>query len=248
MAAIDVRQASKTFSEAGNSTQAFVDVSLAITTGEIVAVVGPSGCGKTTLLRCIAGLDFATSGTVLVAGKPSASVSRSSIVALSAQTPTLLPWRTIFDNVALPQEIANNQSGLTPDEALRRVGLEGFGPRYPHELSGGMRQRAVLARAMIWAPDVLLLDEPFSALDDHSRAAMNCELRSLRDNRGTTVLLVTHSLVEAVFCSERVVVLSPRPGRVERIVDINLPHERSLDNRRLPSFDQALGAVREAIL
>lgn len=244
---ISVCGASKVFSEAGDAVHAFEDVSFAVENSEVVALVGPSGCGKTTLLRCIAGLESTTRGTITIDGVMPAIAREKGSLAFAAQAPVLLPWRRVIENVTLPVEVRRCHGNLDPMSALRRVGLESFASRYPHELSGGMRQRAAFARALVWAPSVLLLDEPFGALDEAARSELNRELRALCGRSGTTVLFVTHSVVEAVWCSDCVVVLSPRPGRIERIVRVELPRERELKMRSSAAFERALQAVRGAL-
>lgn len=207
-------------------TQAVADASFSVATGEIVAVLGPSGCGKSTLLRLASGLLAPTTGTVTLGGQtPTAARKATCRVGMVFQDATLLPWRSAVDNVALPLEL----EGCPPEERQARartlldlVGLSGFESARPHELSGGMRMRVALARALVADPGLLLLDEPFGALDEITRHRLDNELVRLVGQRGCAALLVTHSIAEAVFVADRVVVLSPRPARVLGTVPIDL--------------------------
>ena len=196
-----------------------------IPVGQFVSIVGPSGCGKSTLLRLVAGLVAPTRGTLEVAGEPPA-VARRDRARLSFvfQDATLLPWRSVRANVRLPLELSRSRAGddeARVDEALALVGLSDFAGRYPSELSGGMRMRVSLARALAIEPELLLLDEPFGALDDITRQALNEELMNLWFKRRWTALFVTHNIAEAVFLSERILVMSPRPGRI--VADLSVP-------------------------
>ncbi|GHJ08069.1 ABC transporter ATP-binding protein [Micromonospora humidisoli] len=210
-------------------TQALRDINLTVRRGEFISVVGPSGCGKTTLLKILAGLSPKTGGTVRIAGTEVVRPLRE--VGMVFQAPTLLPWRTIFDNVMVPAEIQK----LDPvrhrqraQQLLEMVGLTGFERKYPHELSGGMQQRAGICRALVHDPAVLLMDEPFGALDAMTREYMNVELLRIWRESNQTVVLVTHSIPEAVFLSDRVVVLSSRPGRIAEVLPIDLDRPRDL--------------------
>ncbi|MFM8866687.1 MAG: ABC transporter ATP-binding protein [Ilumatobacteraceae bacterium] len=194
------------------------DVDLNLASGEFVALVGPSGCGKSTLLRMAAGLESSTSGTIEVGAKTTEFVF---------QDPTLLPWRTVAENVALPLDLAGVQDDEQVHAALVEVGLTGSADKLPRELSGGMKMRASVARALVTTPDLFLLDEPFSAVDELRREELNRMLLSLHQRRAFACLLVTHSVTEAVLLADRVVVLSDQPGRVSAVIDIPLPrHER----------------------
>ncbi|HEU5326147.1 MAG TPA: ABC transporter ATP-binding protein [Candidatus Limnocylindria bacterium] len=216
------------FGEADSGLQALDGLTLEVPPGSFTAIIGPNGCGKSTLLRLVAGLLGPTAGTVRVGGaEPRAGDGR---VALAFQQPRLVPWRTTLANVALPLEL----DGLAPSDrqeraqlALERVGLAGAARLRPGELSGGMAQRAALARALITDPPVLLLDEPFSALDALTRETFDTELQRLWMEQPRTVVLVTHSVVEAVALADRVVVMTPRPGRVARIVEVDLERPRA---------------------
>ncbi|WP_314172280.1 ABC transporter ATP-binding protein [Streptomyces winkii] len=210
-------------------THALSDIDLTVARGEFISVVGPSGCGKTTLLKILAGLIPKTEGTVRVAGRDVDGPLPQ--VGMVFQAATLLPWRTILQNVMVPAEIQRLDKAVYRERAgrlLELVGLKGFEDKYPDELSGGMQQRAGICRALVHDPEVLLMDEPFGALDAMTREYMNLELLRIWRESGKTVVLVTHSIPEAVFLSDRVVVLSPRPGRIAEVIDINLERPREL--------------------
>jgi NitT/TauT family transport system ATP-binding protein len=211
------------------ATHALSDIDFTVRRGEFVSVVGPSGCGKTTLLKILAGLSPKSEGTVRIAGR---EVSKPlPEVGMVFQAPTLLPWRTIFDNVMVPAEIQKLDPArhrARAQQLLEMVGLTGFEKKYPHELSGGMQQRAGICRALVHDPAVLLMDEPFGALDAMTREYMNIELLRIWRESGQTAVLVTHSIPEAVFLSDRVIVLSPRPGRIAEIIPIDIDRPRDL--------------------
>jgi NitT/TauT family transport system ATP-binding protein len=210
-------------------THALADISFTVRRGEFVSVVGPSGCGKTTLLKILAGLSPRSQGEVRIAGRDVSGPLRE--VGMVFQAPTLLPWRTVFDNVMVPAEIQKldaNQHRERAQQLLKMVGLTGFEKKYPHELSGGMQQRAGICRALVHDPAVLLMDEPFGALDAMTREYMNLELLRIWRESGQTAVLVTHSIPEAVFLSDRVIVMSPRPGRIAEIIPIELERRRDL--------------------
>lgn len=219
-------------------------LSVAIQPGEFVSVVGPSGCGKSTLLRLVSGLSPVSEGTVSVEGMtPEAGREITSFI---FQDPTLLPWRTVRRNVALGMElegVARERRETTVNELLALVGLEHVADAYPRQLSGGMKMRASIARALASKPRVLLLDEPFAALDEMTRDRMNEELIRLYQQQGWTVLFVTHSVAEAVFLSTRILVLAPHPGRLAHDIAVDLPRERTAETRASEAFDQAVGQV-----
>ena len=228
---IAVSRLDKTYlTRAGARICALADVSLDIADGEFVTIVGPSGCGKTTLLRILGGLLVASSGTVELLGRRISGPSRK--VGMVFQDPVLLPWRTVLENVMLPVVVlqldrqAHRRRAI---DLLALVGLSGFEDKYPDELSGGMRQRVSLARALVHDPALLLMDEPFGALDAMTREAMNLELQRIWQESGKTVAFITHSIPEAVFLGDRVVVMSPRPGRIVDVVTVDLPRSRDLD-------------------
>ncbi|SFK84316.1 NitT/TauT family transport system ATP-binding protein [Streptosporangium canum] len=220
---------SRTFTGRSGAVEALRGIDLDVTEGEFVAIVGRSGCGKSTLLRLVAGLLPATEGEITVAGKRVTKARRD--IAMLFQRPALLPWRSVLDNVLLPAEIFGWRRAAHRDRAqelLDMVGLGGFEKRLPHELSGGMQQRVSLCRSLIGDPRVMLMDEPFSALDALTREELSVELQRLHMESSATILFVTHSIDEAVLLADRVVVLSPRPGRIRKVVDIGIPRPRSL--------------------
>jgi NitT/TauT family transport system ATP-binding protein len=223
-------------------------IELTVGLGEFVAMVGPSGCGKSTLLRILGGLVVPTEGWVHLDGRPLASPRRQ--VSYLFQTVNLMPWRTALRNVTLPLEVAGApraQSERRARDLLALVGLEGFEMAYPRELSGGMAQRVAIARALAADPEVLLLDEPFGALDALSREQMNVELMRIWQARRVTAVMVTHDLEEAVFVADRVLVMSPRPGRIRAEVVVDLPRPRTLDVTYTEFFGALSRQVREAL-
>ena len=238
---IDISNLHKVYSTPqGEPLVALQDVALEVREGEFLSFVGPSGCGKSTLLNLVAGLDEPTSGTVEAAGRP----------ALMFQTPVLFAWRTVLDNVLLPVEIFGWDKARYRQRAfeiLDLVGLNGFERSYPRQLSGGMQQRVSLSRVLVYDPEVLLLDEPFGALDEFTRETMNLELLRIWSGSGKTVLFVTHNINEAVFLSDRVVVMTPRPGRIERVVEIGLPRPRQREHLKLPYFSEKVFEIRELL-
>ncbi len=215
----------------GDITVALDRVQLDIVDGEFIALVGPSGCGKTTLLKILAGLEDRFGGEARLGDK--AIVKPSPEVGVVFQEPTLLPWRTILENILLPAELMHLDRKVYTERALElmdMIGLKGFENKYPRELSGGMRQRAGICRALVRDPKVLLMDEPFGALDAMTREFLNAELQRIWLKSGKTVIFVTHSIPEAVFLADRVVVMSPRPGRISEIIPVTLPRERKLSD------------------
>ncbi|MDX3850260.1 ABC transporter ATP-binding protein [Streptomyces sp. AK02-01A] len=221
--------ASRTFSSRSGTTLALQGIDLHITEGEFVAVVGRSGCGKSTLLRLIAGLLPVTDGEITIGGERVTGARRD--VAMLFQRPALLPWRSVLDNVLLPVEIFGwnkSEHRHRAYQLLETAGLGGFEKHRPHELSGGMQQRVSLCRSLMGEPRVLLMDEPFSALDALTRAELAVELQRVHRENSATVVFVTHSMDEAVLLADRVVVLSPRPGRVREVVGIDIPRPRTL--------------------
>jgi NitT/TauT family transport system ATP-binding protein len=245
LASITVRDVRRTFSSREGTLVALDGVRFDVAPREVVSLVGPNGCGKSTLLRVVAGLLPADSGTVELDGTPVRGVDPR--VGLVFQEPRLLPWRDTLANVALPLELAGWARGRRErraHELLRLVGVERFIAARPHELSGGMRQRVAIARALALEPTVLLLDEPFSALDALTRERFNAELLELWARTGTTILLVTHSIPEAVFLSDRILVMSPRPGSVVADVPVDLPRPRRMAELDAAAVSQAATAVR----
>ncbi|MCP3767631.1 ABC transporter ATP-binding protein [Streptomyces sp. MAR25Y5] len=226
---IGISGVSRTFSSRSGSTVALQGIDLHIAEGEFVAVVGRSGCGKSTLLRLVAGLLPVSEGEITIGGERVTGARRD--VAMLFQRPALLPWRSVLDNVLLPVEIFGGRKAEHRDRAYRLLetaGLAGFEKHRPHELSGGMQQRVSLCRSLIAGPRVLLMDEPFSALDALTRTELAAELQRVHTENSATVVFVTHSIDEAVLLADRVVVLSPRPGRIREVVDIGIPRPRAL--------------------
>ena len=223
-------------------------VDLRVRTGEVVAIVGPNGCGKSTLLRLLSGLLLPESGEIEVRGEQVSGPDPA--VGLVFQEPRLLPWRTVTDNIALPLELAQISAAVRGDRvraAIELTSLDGFAGAFPDQLSGGMAQRAALARALVTEPEVLLLDEPFSALDALTRERLDVELLALWERTRTTILLVTHSISEAVFLSDRVLVMSSRPGHFVADISIDAPRPRSLADVDSPTLAASATRVREAL-
>jgi NitT/TauT family transport system ATP-binding protein len=247
-AAVSLRQVGKTFA-AGDVT-ALRDIDLEIQPGEFISLIGPSGCGKSTLLRVIGDLIRPSSGEVVVNGKTAHRARRDGDYGIVFQDPVLYDWRTVARNIALPLEM-KGWNGKRRDERVRElmelVELTGFEKRHPWELSGGMQQRVSIARALSFSPALLLMDEPFGALDEMTRERLNGELLRIWQDTGCTVVFVTHSIAEAVFLSTRVVVMSPRPGRVTQIIPIDLPQPRTWETREDPRFFERVTQLREAL-
>lgn len=232
------------------SLDAVAPTGLTVAPGEIVTLIGPSGCGKTTLLRMIAGLETPTTGSITIDGVPAGEARRRKRIGLVPQAPALLPWRTVEDNARLLLDLnrsATRDTAGDPLALLERVGLDEFRRAYPHELSGGMQQRVALVRAFALGADYLLMDEPFAALDEITRADMRHLLAELSEPTGAGVVFVTHSLAEAVFLSDRVVVMTPRPGRIAGWVDITLPRPRRPELEDTNEFFELETAVRSML-
>jgi NitT/TauT family transport system ATP-binding protein len=239
---------SHTFPNANGGLQALDGVSLQVDAQEFVCIVGPSGCGKTTLLRLLGGLQTPTEGRVFFEGQPLTGPRRR--IGFVFQKANLMPWRTVLANVTLPLELQNVDSAEAERRALELielVGLSGFERALPRDLSGGMEQRVAIARALIHHPDVLLLDEPFGALDALTRERMSLELLRIWEARKTTVVMVTHSIPEALFLADRVLVFSPRPGRIRLTLPVTLPRPRRMDMEYSAEFGALAAQVRQAI-
>ena len=231
-------------------TIALEDISLDIRAGEFVSLIGPSGCGKSTLLRIIGDLIAPTGGEVVVNGKPAAEARRDRDYGMVFQAPVLFEWRTVEDNVKLPLEIQGLPAAQRQARAaamLDLVELGEFMRHYPWQLSGGMQQRVAIARALAFEPAILLMDEPFGALDEMTRERMNSEVQRIWQQTGTTAVFVTHSIPEAVFLSSRVVVMSARPGRITKVIDIDLPRPRTEETRESERYFELVTEVREAL-
>lgn len=245
--AIILQGVSKSFEAEANEIHAVDKIDLIINSGEFFTFVGPSGCGKTTLLRLIGGLVSPTTGTILVNSRPAQEARSDRQYGMVFQQPVLLDWRTTLSNVALPLEImgvASPEREARSRDALALVGLSSFESRYPWQLSGGMQQRVAIARALVYHPTLLLMDEPFGALDAITRDALQVELSSLLDRTSATVVFITHSIPEAVFLSDRVAVMTPRPGKILEVVDVQLPRPRVKDTRGTRLFFDLVQGVR----
>jgi NitT/TauT family transport system ATP-binding protein len=247
---IEARDLSLTFETGDGPVYALSHVNLTIDEGEFVSFIGPSGCGKTTLLRVIADLETASSGSLTVNGVTPAQARLQRHYGYVFQAPALLPWRTVVKNVMLPLEIMGFSDAERRERArqnLELVNLAGFENKFPWQLSGGMQQRASIARALAFDPKLLLMDEPFGALDEIVRDKLNEQLLRLWNETGKTVVFVTHSIPEAVFLSTKIVVMSPRPGRIIDVIECGFPRDRSLDIRETPEFLNVAHRVREGL-
>jgi len=242
---IAVSNLSKEYQTRRGPVLALQDIDFRVAEGEFVALVGPSGCGKSTLLKILAGLLGTSQGTASLRGSPIDGPRRD--IGVVFQAPVLFPWRTVLDNVLLPvdvQRLGRDRNIDRAKELLALVGLEGFEYRYPWELSGGMQQRVAITRGLIHDPAMLLMDEPFGALDAMTRETMNLELQRIWLERRKTVLFITHSIPEAVFLADRVLVMTPRPGRITETLKIDLPRPRALDIMTTPEFGEYVKRIR----
>ena len=247
---IEIPNVTMRFGANESATLALRDVSLKIQAGEFISLIGPSGCGKSTLLRLIGDLLPPSEGTLRVKGKTPGQARLDRDYGIVFQAPVLYDWRTVAKNVELPLEVMRverSERKKRAGEMLELVGLTEFRQHYPWQLSGGMQQRVSIARALSFKPSILLMDEPFGALDEMTRERLNLELLSLWSATRTTVVFVTHSIPEAVFLSSRVVVISPRPGRIERIMAIDLPRPRDTQTRESSRYFELITQVRESL-
>jgi NitT/TauT family transport system ATP-binding protein len=247
MSVVDIRGVDKEFK---GGTVALQGIDLQIEQGEFVSLIGPSGCGKSTLLRVIGDLIEPSHGTVTVNGKPARQAREDHDYGIVFQDAVLYNWRTVAKNVVLPLELAGwdrDKRQQRVDEMLDLVELRGFENHHPWQLSGGMQQRVSIARALSFEPALLLMDEPFGALDEMTRERLNAELLEIWAASGSTVVFVTHSIAEAVFLSTRIVVMSPRPGRISKMISVDLPQPRSAATREEPRFFELATEVREAL-
>jgi NitT/TauT family transport system ATP-binding protein len=247
---VEVKAVSKVFGEGDGAVTALQQIELTIRAGEFVSLIGPSGCGKSTLLRLIGDLTPVSTGQILVNGKPAQQARRAREYGIVFQAPVLMDWRTVERNVELPLEIMGRPKSERTERAaamLQLVELGEFGRRYPWQLSGGMQQRVAIARALAIDPALLLMDEPFGALDEMTRERMNLELMEIWRRTGTTIVFVTHSIPEAVFLSSRVVVMSARPGRITKVIEVDLAQSRTAATRNEEHYFELVTAVREAL-
>ncbi|OSP54949.1 ABC transporter ATP-binding protein [Pseudoruegeria sp. SK021] len=247
---IDAQGLQLVFPSQDGPVEALKDIDLTVSRGDFVSFIGPSGCGKTTLLRAIAGLEQPTGGTLTINGMSPDAARKSRAYGYVFQAAGLYPWRSIARNISLPLEImgfSRAEQNRRVADALELVELGGFGRKYPWQLSGGMQQRASIARALAFDADILLMDEPFGALDEIVRDHLNEQLLELWKRTGKTIVFVTHSIPEAVFLSTRIVVMSPRPGRITQVIDSPLPRDRPLDIRDTPAFLDVAHQVRDGL-
>ena len=247
---VELTDVSRIFEGSAGRVEALRSVDLRIDRGEFVSLIGPSGCGKSTLLRIVGDLIAPSSGQVTVNGKPATQARRDRDYGMVFQAPVLFDWRTVQKNVELPLEILGrpaDERQTKAAEMLRMVELEEFAGHHPWQLSGGMQQRVAIARALALDPAILLMDEPFGALDEMTRERMNFELLKIWVRTGTTVIFVTHSIPEAVYLSTRVVVMSARPGRITDVIDVDLPRLRTVETREMERYFELVTQVREAL-
>ena len=245
---VDARSVGKTFGTGDGQVEALRDINLEIRPGEFISLIGPSGCGKSTLLRLIGDLVSPTSGSLTVNGKPPRQARVDRDYGIVFQKATLLDWRTVSKNVELPLEVMGiEQREQSAARMLDLVQLGEFAEHYPWQLSGGMQQRVAIARALAFRPSLLLMDEPFGALDEMTRELMQQEVLRIWHETETTVVFVTHSIPEAVFLSSRVVVMSPRPGRISDVIETDLSYPRDEDTRESPEYYDKITEVREAL-
>lgn len=245
---VDARGVGKVFGKGEERVEALREIDFQVEPGEFVSLIGPSGCGKSTLLRLVGDLTAPTTGDLIINGKPPTRARMDRDYGIVFQKATLLDWRTVSGNVELPLEVMDlGGRAETARRMLDLVQLGQFGEHYPWQLSGGMQQRVAIARALAFNPSLLLMDEPFGALDEMTRELMQQEVLRIWDETETTVVFVTHSIPEAVFLSTRVIVMSPRPGRISDTIEIGLDHPRDVDTRESAEYYEKVTEVREAL-
>nr|WP_106783044.1 ABC transporter ATP-binding protein [Lysinibacillus timonensis] len=246
---IEIDHVSMSYQTGSSEVLALKDVTVDIKKGEFISLLGPSGCGKTTLLRIMADLIQPTSGSIKISGSTAKEARLAQKYGIVFQNPVLYDWRKVKKNITLPLEmmkVSKEEQEKRVNHLLELVGLTKFKDKYPWQLSGGMQQRVAIARALAMEPEILLMDEPFSALDEFSRERLNEELLSIWSKVGNTVVFVTHSIPESIFLSDRVFVLSPHPGRLSKVVDIPLPRPRTAEMRESPEFYQLITDIRNS--
>jgi NitT/TauT family transport system ATP-binding protein len=248
---IRIEKLSMVFYGRGEPVIALDKIDMHVRAGEFASIIGPSGCGKSTLLRLVADIMKPFAGTITLGGESPTAARHAHSLGFVFQSPTLLPWRSVKQNIELPLDVVGRNSAKrstrSAADLIDLVGLSGFEDALPHTLSGGMQQRVAIARALMLTPDILLLDEPFGALDEITRQRMNLELLRIWSESGTSALLVTHSIGEAVFMSDRVYVMSARPGRIVSVIDVPLERPRRLDMMRSPEFFACVNKVRDGL-
>jgi NitT/TauT family transport system ATP-binding protein len=248
---IQIEQVSMVFYGRGEPVIALEKVDMRVPAGQFASIIGPSGCGKSTLLRLVADINKPHAGTIPLGGDTPRAARHAHSLGFVFQAPTLLPWRSVKQNIELPLDVVGRNSAKrstrSSAELIELVGLTGFADALPHQLSGGMQQRVAIARALILTPDILLLDEPFGALDEITRQRMNLELLRIWSESGTSALLVTHSIAEAVFMSDQIFVMGARPGRITSIVDVALARPRRLEIMRSSDFFDCVNRVRDGL-
>ena len=247
MSVVAAKGVGKVFGKGDDRVEALREINLTIEPGEFISLIGPSGCGKSTLLRLVGDLTSPSSGELLINGKLPATARTDRDYGIVFQKATLLDWRTVVKNVELPLEIMGIEDKSAAVDMLDLVQLGDFADHYPWQLSGGMQQRVAIARALTFNPSLLLMDEPFGALDEMTREQMQQEVLRIWKETGTTVIFVTHSIPEAVFLSSRIVVMSPRPGRISDVIETELDHPRNVDTRESQTYYDRVTAVREAL-
>ena len=247
---IDLQDVDVTFQTRNRSVPAVQGANLQVAEGEFVALLGPTGCGKSTLLRVVGDLQAPSTGRVIVRGGTAAQARRRNEFGFVFQEAALLPWRTALDNVMLPLEVVKYPVSQRRERCmalLRSVGLEGFHDAYPNELSGGMKQRVSIVRALSWNPSIILMDEPFSALDEITKNQLQDDLLAIWTRERKTILFVTHNISEAVYLADRVVVMSAHPGRIKAVMPVELPRDRGPETRETMAFIAQVRRVREAL-
>lgn len=243
---IEIKNLQKKWKKDGIDLTAIDDISLSINRGEFISIIGPSGCGKSTLLKLIVGLIKPTQGSIVL---NNGKLTRNALkkIAIVFQNPALLPWRNVKDNIALPNELGSKEKYENIKENINLVNLKGFEKHFPNELSGGMQQRVSIARSLVLNPSILLMDEPFGALDEITRNKLNSELLKIWEKLNSTVLFVTHSINEAVYLSDRVIVLSDRPAKIKEIVEVNLPRPRANSMKDSEDFQKLVKCLRQKL-